>query len=644
MTVATYGSWQSPITTNLLVADTVGLGSICLDGADTYWLESRPQEGGRVVLVKRTADGTTADMTPPPFNVRSRVHEYGGAAYIVDHGAIYCMNFADRQIYRIAPDSAPQRLTPESTRRYGDAVIDQTHNRLIAVCEDHNISGQEPSNMLVSIDLSREDTGTIIASGHDFYSTPRISPDGTQLAWLTWDHPNMPWDGSELWLAPILSDGTLGEKTHVAGSVSESIFQPEWSPDGTLYFLSDRTNFWNFYRVNNDQVEAVYPLAAEFGGPQWLLGTMTYTFASPDRIVCRYIKAGDYYMATLDTASQTLTNLDIPCTDPRSMAANAEKLVYTAASPTLANTIMEYDFASQSLTILRASTNVSIDPDTISVPESIAFPTENGLQAYGYYYPPKNRDYQAPAGTLPPLLVMVHGGPVAHTNNALHLDTQFWTSRGIAVFDINYGGSTAYGREFRQRLIGQWGAVDLQDVINGANYLVKQGLVDPLQLLITGGSAGGYTVLCAMTFAATFTAGTSYFGISDLAVLASDSHKFESHDVDQLVSGGPRNAQVMHDRSPLFYTDRLSRPILFLQGMDDAVVPPNQAQLMVEAMRQRNIPVAAIYFEGEGHGFRKAENITRSFEAELSFYGQICGFIPADAMVPLAIEGVTPAV
>jgi dipeptidyl aminopeptidase/acylaminoacyl peptidase len=485
-----------------------------------------------------------------------------------------------------------------------------------------------------------EDGGQVLVSGNNFYASPRLSPDGARLSWLTWNHPNMPWDGCELWAAAVLADGTLGRAELVAGGLDESIFQPQWSPDGVLHFASDRTGWWNLYRQRADRVrvEQLTDMPAEFGLPQWVFGMSTYAFASAERIICAYTRDGVWHLASLDTRTKALMPFDLPYTEVSDLCVGAGAVVFTAASPSQSDAVVRLDLGAGQVTVLRRSSDVAIDAGYLSTPQSIEFPTEGGLTAHGIFYPPTNRDFVAPSGERPPLLVLSHGGPTGATSTSLSLGTQYWTSRGFAVLDVNYGGSTGYGRAYRQRLDDAWGVVDVDDCVNGARYLVAQGLADESRLAIRGGSAGGYTTLAALTFRDVFRAGASHFGVSDLEALATDTHKFESRYLDRLVGPYPARRDLYIARSPIHFTDRLSTPIILLQGLEDKVVPPSQAEKMFAAVKAKGLPVAYVPFEGEQHGFRKAENIKRAMEAELYFYSRIFRFDLADPVEPVKIE------
>jgi dipeptidyl aminopeptidase/acylaminoacyl peptidase len=534
----------------------------------------------------------------------------------------------------------PKAITPDVSMRYADMVVDETRQRLICVREDHTRIGEEAANALVSLSLdSNDDEGIILASGNDFYSSPKISRDGSRLAWLTWNHPNMPWDGCELWTARLDERGMLSDAKKVAGGADESIFQPEWSPDGVLYFVSDQSGWWNLYRESSDSnVERVQEMEAEFGMPQWGFGMSSYNFESAERIVCTYVDRGIFRLAFIHTRTNDFEAIEAPYTDIRYVRASNGMAVMRVASPTEPAQIVRFACHTRTFDILRRSNNLSIDPGYFSIPQAVEFPTTGGATAHGFFYRPANRDYQAPDDERPPLLIQIHGGPTAAATTALSLAIQYWTSRGIAVLDVNYGGSTGFGRQYRQRLQGQWGIIDVDDCVNGARYLVNGDEVDGDRLVITGGSAGGYTTLCALTFRDTFRAGASHYGVSDLEALQKDTHKFESRYSDGLIGPYPERKDIYFERSPINFIDQLSCPVIFFQGLEDKVVPPNQAVMMVEALRAKQIPVAYIPFEGEQHGFRQAANIKRALDGELYFYSRVFGFDLADEIEPVEIE------
>ncbi len=638
--IAPYGFWKSPITSDLIVSGSIGVSQLTLAGQDIYWVEMRPSEGGRNVIVRLDAAGVATDVNAPPFNARTRVHEYGGGDYVVSDGATYFSNFADQRLYKQLPGDEPRPITPEAELRYADAAVDSKRRRLICVREDHTVAGREAVNTLVSILVDgTNDSGQVLVNGNDFYSSPRVNSDGSQLAWLTWNHPQMPWDGTELWTADFQVDGSLTNTQRIAGSITESIFQPEWSPDGTLYFVSDRNGWWNLYRRRPDgEIESVTDLKSELGVPQWIFGMSNYAFASADQIICTYYERGMSRLALLDTRTRKIQPIDTNYTDITFLRAAPGQALFRAGSPADPPSIVRLDLNTGTFEVLRRSNNLDIDTRYFSSPRAIEFPTTDGLTAHGFFYPPQNPDYRAPDGERPPLLVKSHGGPTSAAATALSLTIQYWTSRGIGVLDVNYGGSTGYGRAYRERLKDNWGVVDVDDCANGARYLVSQQEVDSNRLMITGGSAGGYTTLCALTFRDTFRAGASHYGVSDAEALAKETHKFESRYLDGLFGPYPETQEIYFQRSPINFTDRLSCPAIFFQGLEDKVVPPNQAEVMVEALRTKGIPVAYVSFEGEQHGFRQAKNIKRALDAELYFYSRVFGFELAEDVEPVQID------
>ena len=644
--ISPYGSWKSPITSELIVREAVGLSQVQFDDNDIYWVELRPSESGRQVVVRHSPDGDVTDVTPTQFIARTRVHEYGGGDYDVNGGTVYFSNFSDQKLYRQSRNSHPESIVKASNQntgndddiRYADAIFDKTRNRLVCVREDHTDRNREAVNNLAAISLSTGET-RVLAAGNDIYSSPRINTDGSKLAWLTWNHPNMPWDGCELWVAEISSDGSLANNQQVAGSLDESIFQPEWAPDGILHFVSDQSGWSNIYRANSDgSIECVCEMDAEFGLPQWIFGMSTYAFETAGRIVCTYSEKGIWHLGVIDAKSRKLEKIDTEYSDISFLRAKPGHAVFRAGAPAQSYAIIELDLRTRQSKILRRANNIQIDAGYISEPQAIEFPTEEGKTAYGFFYPPGNRDFVAPENERPPLLVKSHGGPTAATAAAFSPSIQYWTSRGIGVLDVNYGGSTGYGRRYRERLNDKWGIVDVDDSVNGALHLVAQGRADNERLMIDGGSAGGYTTLCALTFREVFHAGASHFGVSDAEALAKETHKFESRYLDRLIGPYPERRDLYFERSPINFTDRLSCPVIFFQGLEDKVVPPNQAEVMVEALRKKGLPVAYVAFAGEQHGFRKAENIRRSLDGELYFYSQVFGFELAEEVEPVEIE------
>jgi dipeptidyl aminopeptidase/acylaminoacyl peptidase len=638
--IAPYGSWKSPITSDLIVTGSIGLSQPIIDGDDLYWIEMRPTEGGRSVIVRQDASGITSEVNAAPLNSRTRVHEYGGGDYTVRRGAVYFANFADQRVYRSLGGAPPEPLTPLAEMRYADFIVDEARGRLLCVREDHSVAGNDAVNTIASLSLDGDGTtGNVLASGNDFYSSPRLSPGGSKLAWLTWNHPNMPWDGCELWVGTFGVDGFLTASERIAGGLEESIFQPEWSPDGELYFVSDRSGWWNLYRLSHKGlIESVYEMEAEFGVPQWIFGLSTYAFETATRIVCSYIQNGVSSLALINTRTRELAPIDCPYSDIRFVRAAPGRVVMRAGSPFEAASLVKFDLDKRNFEVIRRSSSLEIDAGYLSPPRAVEFPTEHGLTAHAFYYPPKNRDYSAPENERPPLLVESHGGPTSSALTAMSLGIQYWTSRGIAVLDVNYGGSTGFGRAYRERLKGEWGVVDVDDCANGARYLVGQGEVDGDRLMITGGSAGGYTTLCALTFRDTFSAGASHYGVSDAEALAKETHKFESRYLDGLMGPYPEKREVYFARSPINFPEQLSCPVIFFQGLEDKMVPPNQAEAMVEILRRKGIAVAYLAFAGEQHGFRQAKNIKRALDGELYFYSRVFGFELAEPVEPVVID------
>jgi len=618
-----FGSWHSPITADAILANGVNLGDIFLDGEDLYWLEGRPQEKGRNTLIKKDAQNNIQEITVSAFNVRTRVNEYGGGAVLVDNGIVFFVNYSDQRIYRQTDAGKAEALTAPSDLRYADFVLDAPNNRLLAVVEDHSEQGKEPANYIAAIDIASGSVHPLIA-GADFYSSPRLSPNGNQLAWLEWNHPNMPWDSSKLYVAPLTE---LNDRVIVAGGKDESICQPLWSPDGVLHFASDRNNWWNLYSyIPEDGVSTLYATEAEFAYPHWVFGLANYGFSSDAQIVCSYSQNGSWHLAYINRKTREFCPLETPYSNISSLKVHGNNAFFLAGSLSSPTALVQLDLNSKVFTTIKASSQLQIDQGYLSQPQSIAFAGYQDEITYAWLYLPNNCDYQAPLGTLPPLLVKSHGGPTAAASVNLNLRIQYWTSRGFAYLDVNYGGSTGYGRRYRERLKGQWGIVDVEDCIAGARHLVREGMVDPSKLAISGGSAGGYTTLAALTFHDLFKAGASYYGVSDLESLAKDTHKFEARYLDGLIGRYPQELAKYQARSPINFTEKLNCPIIFFQGLQDKVVPPNQAQMMVNAIKAKGLPVAYIAFENEQHGFRSAENIKRAIEGEFYFYGKIFGF------------------
>ncbi len=653
--VAAYGAWGSPVTPHMVAGSSVMLSEPWIDDGVVYWLEHRAAEGGRGVVVRGGPWRSPVDVTPQGVDVRTRVHEYGGGAWCVHAGTLVYSNDDDRRLYRLEPDGDPVPITPasEGLHRFADGRVTAGGALWIGVRERHDASGRmaDVVNELVAVPLDGSTEPRIVAGGRDFYSTPRIAPDGSMLSWLTWDLPFMPWDGCELWVGDLAGDGSLSNERQIAGACGdESIWQPTWGPGGALVFASDRSGWWNLERMRVADVPPgadvdrvpLHAREAEFGYPQWVMGEASFAVLDDGRIACWYGERGVQHLGLLDGATGELIDLDLPFTSFEwgpGIAASGDGLAFVAGAPDLPSQVVWLDLGARAVEVLRESVDVPIDTSFVSVPRQIEFPTDGGVTAFAHVYDPVNPGYTAPEGSLPPLIVMSHGGPTSEATSTLDLAKQFWTTRGFAVVDVNYGGSTGFGRDYRERLVGNWGVVDTADCINAARFLVEAGDVDGDRLLIRGGSAGGYTTLCALTFHDDFAAGTSLYGISDLEPFATgDTHKFESRYEHTLVGPWPQAADLYRARSPIHAVDLLSAPMLLLQGDEDVVVPPSQSEIMVEALRAKGLPYAYLLFDGEQHGFRKAETIERAYEAELSFYGQILGFEPAGDVPRLAIE------
>ncbi|MES2211215.1 MAG: prolyl oligopeptidase family serine peptidase [Chloroflexota bacterium] len=639
-TVAPYGSWASPFPIERLTDGVVFIGEVRRAGGVCWWLEGRPAEGGRQALIRRDPDGRTIRLTPEGFNARSRVHEYGGAATLVSGEVIVVSDFSTGRLHRVTGPGELVPLTPEKAWRFADMVHDATRGRIYAVREDHEpdvvAAHGEWVNDLVSIDLATGDM-TVIAGGADFYAAPRLSPDGRALAWLEWRHPNMPWDGTELRLATVGPDGSVGPGSVIAGSADDWISQPRWSPDGILHFVAEPDGWMNLQRFVDGRIEPVAPMAVEFASPDWNFGNAEYGFLPDGRILAVGRRGGrdQLYEVARDGSWKTLNLAD---TEIGSVAVDGDIVVMRVVSPFQPARAISLDTSTGEVEVLQRATPFQPDPPDVSVPRHIAFASTGGRTAYANYYPPHNPGFRAPDGELPPLIVTSHGGPTSNAFSGWATGLQIFTSRGYAVLDVDYGGSTGYGRDYRKALNGEWGIVDVDDCVAGAAWLVAQGLADPTRLAIRGGSASGFTTLAALAFRRTFSAGTTLFGIGDLRSFIRDTHKFESRYLEGLVGPWPASEQRYRDRSPSLHADQIVAPVLVQQGAEDRIVPPSEAEGIVAALRERRVPHAYLLFPGEDHGFRGRDAIIRSISAELSFYGQIFGFTPADEIERLEVR------
>ncbi len=638
MTTAPYGTWTSPVTVELMTATAIGLGAVSVDGETLYWLEMRPAEGGRTVLCRRNPDGTIEEPAPAPFDIGSRVHEYGGGACRAAGGLVVFSERKTNSVWVIDPGSAPQKIATPEGCRYADFELDVSRRRVIAIREDHrDRPPTDPKAAIVALPLDPRGEEVVLFEGPDFLSSPRLSPEGEKLAFIAWDHPDMPWDGTRLHVGTLTHDGALDVREPVAGAgAPEAIVQPSWSPDGTLHFSSDRTGWWNIYALRDGTVEAIAPVEAEIGGPHWVFRQNFFAHLSGGRIIAALVRDGIKTAVLIDGGKIVPLALGQVQECPQPLG---QGLAFVATPPDALPALrIEPQIFESTPTIVRTTAPAVVPTRSISLGEPITFPTEGG-EAHGFWYPPRNQDFEAPRGELPPLVVLSHGGPTSMTTNGFSLAVHYWTTRGFGVVDVNYGGSTGYGRAYRRRLDGQWGIVDVADCIAAARYLAERGRVDPARLAIRGGSAGGFTTLAALTSSDVFKAGASLYGVADLMLLAKETHKFESRYLDRLVGPLPESRALYDERSPIRRLDRLACPIIFFQGVEDKTVPPSQAETMVAAMRARHLAVAHYTFEGEGHGFRKAETLRRVLDLELDFYGRVFGFTSPGLSERVVITG-----
>ena len=623
--IASFGSWKSIITSDFVVKETVGLSEIRLDQGDIYWIEMRPKESGRNVLVKYNSEGLNLDITPSEYSVRSRVHEYGGGAVCITNGVTYFVNNKNQLIYRQFGKNDPELISKMQKMRYADLVFDKHRNNIVSVRESHNNGKNEPLNEIVFIDLNNKLNEKVIVTGNDFYSNPRISPDGKNMAWLSWNHPNMPWDGNELWVADLDSEGFLFNKRKII-SDKESVFQPEWSPDGILYFVSDRNGWWNLHRYNDNQVEIVLEAKAEFGSPMWVFGMSNYVFASSDLIISKYTKNGYWYIGKINLKANTLEEIEL---DERYdiSRSNIEiyqgKIYFGGGSISKIFSIFEFDINTNILNTLKTSMSLDISSNYISKPEPIKFKTSEGANSHAFFYSPCSDDFVADDNEKPPLIVIIHGGPTGSASITLNMEVQFWTSRGFSILDVNYRGSTGYGTKYRKALNGKWGIADVDDCINGVQYLINNNIVDKDKIIIRGGSAGGFTVMTALARSNIFAAGASYYGVSDLEGLLLDTHKFESKYLNTLIAPFPENSDEYYNRSPLNNVTSINTPMIIFQGLEDKIVPPSQSEKILKSLIANGTTVASIFFENEQHGFRNGKNIKKALDAELYFYSKV---------------------
>lgn len=632
-----YGSWKSPVTAESLVEKSLRLGQVSVDDNKVIWTEGRPSEKGRTALMEWSIDKGLNEVSQPEWDVRTRVHEYGGGAFHFKYGQRFYVDNRDQNLYKILRDGSRQLLTTNHEKqRFADADFDSKRKQVVMVMEDHSESG-EASNMLVSVSIDGTSETQVIAVGNDFFSNPRISPEGDQLLFLSWDHPNMPWDGTQLWLGDLDEYGNLTRIERIAGDEDESVFQPQWDPNGDIYYISDHSGWWNIYRYSKGEHTIVLKKEAEFGLPQWVFGMSTYAVTKTGELVASYMDLNGSALIRINLDTGMSEEINTPFSDIDQLCGSGDLIAFIGSSPHQPAAVVSLSLATEEINILRKSSETVLDDDNISCAELLSYESQSGEKTHAWYYAPQNAKYVGPDEEKPPLIVLSHGGPTANSNNAFKLPIQFWTTRGFAVVDVNYSGSTGYGREYRQRLNGNWGIRDVEDCAGAAEYLVHMGQVDSERLIIKGGSAGGYTTLAALAFTNTFRAGASYYGVGDLELLAKDTHKFESRYLDQLVGTYPEEQLTYKDRSPINHVDRLDCPVIFLQGLDDPVVPPNQAEEMVQSLRNLGVPVAYIPFEGESHGFRQASTIIKAIQSEYYFYSKIFKIEASDSLEPIEI-------
>lgn len=633
--VAMYGSWRSPIDTGALTSAARAFGALGATTEALWWCEARPDEGGRTALFERRGNGPAQCVLPAPWNARSRVHEYGGAAVVALPDGYAFVQFSDQQIYRVATGGAPQQLTTERGVRFAEPQFDARRNRLIAIAERHRQDDAgEPENLIVAIDLT---TGVVsdLLRGADFYAAPRLDPRADRLAFLRWSHPNMPWDAAQLLVVALGPEGEAGPAVSLTRVAGESAFQPEWLPDGTLVYMCDRHGYWNPWHWGGDIARPVLQENAEYGLPLWGLGTRSYCVVDADTLVAQRLDHGVASLVRIDVRTGRLDVLPTEWQRFGQPIVAAGRVLFIGERPDRAAALVAHDLQTHSEVVLEGGSS-PVDAGYLSTPERIAFTGDRGETSYAWFYAPRNRDFAGDGP--PPLMVMSHGGPTGATSPSLNLRIQYFTSRGFAVVDVDYAGSTGYGRAYRDRLQGRWGIADVADVVAAVDHLVAAGQVDVDRVAIRGGSAGGYTTLAALAFTTRFRAGVSLYGIGDLAALARDTHKFEARYTDWLVAPWPEGEAIYQARSPIHHLDGLRCPAIFLQGALDKVVPPNQAETMAAALRSRGVPVAHIVFADEGHGFRSGSNVRRAMDLEYTFLARVFGFVPADPLTPLQID------
>jgi dipeptidyl aminopeptidase/acylaminoacyl peptidase len=626
---APFGLWPSPIAAQDLTRGARSFGFRRGDGPYVYWTEGRPEEKGRQVIVRARPGASLVpeDVLPAPFSARSKVHEYGGAEFLVAGGTVWFVNNEDQDIWQLTPPSQPERITSATDARFADMALDAGRKRLIAVAERHGSGAEhdEPENLIAAIDLEGQACGQVsaIVEGRDFYAFPCLSPDGSRLAFLAWDLPDMPWDQAALYVAAIRPDGSAGRPQRIAGGSGVAVMQPAWLDDRRLLFLSDETGFGNLMLWNGERTVALTRLKAELGLPMWNLGNRTFVVAGPNRVVASAEIDGKPSLVIVTSLEARRPDVEVRALAAASignLAGFDGGVATTLGRASAPAAFVAIPATRKAPAILRTASDLALDPAGVSIGRTVSFRGGDRKTTFAQYYPPKSATHRGPRGAAPPALVLAHGGPTSQAGRGLGLRIQYYTSRGYAVLDVDYAGSTGYGRAYRERLDGQWGIADVADCAAGARFLGAEGLADPGKIAIAGGSAGGYTVLMALATTTVFAAGASHYGISDLTLLMQHTHKFESGYLHRLLGTTPRSWKAQcKARSPLTLIDAMTAPLVLFQGLDDKVVPPEQSRLIHERLKAKGVMSELYEFAGEAHGFRQAATIVKVAEAELAF-------------------------
>ncbi|MDH3580268.1 MAG: prolyl oligopeptidase family serine peptidase [Hyphomicrobiales bacterium] len=638
-----FGSWSSPISADMAAGKSLRFGSVCADGQTLYWSEGRPEEGGRSALMCALPDGAVEEILPAPWSARSKVHEYGGGEFTVQDGICFFVDAETQDLYALEPGLAPRRLSQASDTRFADMELDARHQRLIVVAErvDAGDGHGHPENFLSGVSLSGEGEPEALVAGHDFYANPRVSHDGKSLAFLSWDLPHMPWEAAALFIAAIADDGSIGAPTRVAGGVDDAVFQPEWTSDGRLLFVADANGWGNLHEWNRREIRTVEVCAADLLRPLWVFGMRSYALLDDARAAAVYFENGAARLKIINIASGESTPVETEFLSLDAITATGDGVGAVVATDTAAPAVARIPLGDGETHILRASMDAALAPDDISAARMITLDGDDasGGAVHALYYPPASASWAAPEGALPPVIVTVHGGPTGYADRGFKIKTQYWTSRGFGVCDVDYSGSAGYGRAYRERLDGQWGIRDVADVAAAARYLAGARLADPERIVISGGSAGGFTVLLALATHNLFAAGACAYAVSDLAQLQRITHKFEAGYLYRLTGTSVHEHEsVFAARSPVNQAGEISAPVIFFQGADDKVVPPAQTRSMAQTLKENGVPVASFEFAGEGHGFRQGETIARVLQLEYAFYCRTLGLESADTLPEFAIE------